>query len=111
MILILGKSCHRATQISLIYFARPDGGWLKRRPNILIYAEMLRFLLDGPKGPSRLAQSLGLNFYKFVEFAEFLESRQVIRKEVREGREVYFITPKGAQVLEDWKRVASAIGQ
>ena len=84
---------------------------MKRRPNILIYAEMLRLLLDGPKGPSRLAQSLGLNFYKFLEFAQFLESRQVIRRELQEGRELYFVTPKGAQVLEDWKRVASAIGQ
>jgi len=40
---------------------------LKRRPNILIYMEILDLLLDGPKGPSRLSQAMGLNFYKFLE--------------------------------------------
>jgi len=67
--------------------------------------EILDLLLDGPKGPSRLAQAMGLNFYKFVEFAEFLKTKELIRLETQEGHEVYFITPQGAEINADWKKV------
>jgi predicted transcriptional regulator len=73
--------------------------------------EMLRLLLEGPKGPSRLCQSLGLNFYRFLEFAKRLESAQVISKQVQEGHELYFLTPLGVQLLEDWERVWNTLGQ
>lgn len=78
---------------------------MKRRPNILIYMEILDLLLDGPKGPSRLSQAMGLNFYKFLEFASFLKSKQLIRSEDQEGHEMYFITPQGNELNQDWKRV------
>jgi predicted transcriptional regulator len=78
---------------------------LKRRPNILIYMEILDLLLDGPKGPSRLSQAMGLNFYKFLEFASFLKAKELIRSEVQEGHELYFITQQGAELNTDWKRV------
>jgi predicted transcriptional regulator len=81
-----------------------------RRPNVLIYMQMLRLLLDGPRGPSNLAQGLGLNFAKFMEFAGYLESRQLIRKEVESDHEVFYITPAGAQVHRDWRAVEEKLG-
>ena len=78
---------------------------MKRRPNILIYMEILDLLLDGPKGPSRLSQAMGLNFYKFLEFATFLRTKDLVRIETQEGHEVYFITPQGAEINADWKKV------
>lgn len=78
---------------------------MKRRPNILIYMEILDLLLDGPKGPSRLSQAMGLNFYKFLEFATFLKAKELIRSEDQEGHELYFITQKGSELNNDWKKV------
>ena len=78
---------------------------MKRRPNILIYMEILDLLLDGPKGPSRLSQAMGLNFNKFLEFASFLKSKELIRSEDQEGHELYFITQQGTDLNHDWKRV------
>jgi predicted transcriptional regulator len=78
---------------------------LKRRPNILIYMEILDLLLDGPKGPTRLSQAMGLNFNKFLEFATFLKARELIRSEDQEGHELYFITQKGFELNNDWKKV------
>ena len=78
---------------------------MKRRPNILIYMEILDLLLDGPKGPSRLAQAIGLNFNKFLEFASFLKAKELIRGEVQDGHETYFVTQQGADLNHDWKRV------
>jgi len=78
---------------------------LKRRPNILIYMEILDLLLDGPKGPSRLSQAMGLNFNKFLEFASFLKTKELIRSQEQDGHELYFITLQGAELNQDWKRV------
>ena len=78
---------------------------MKRRPSILIYMEILDLLLDGPRGPSRLAQAMGLNFNKFLEFASFLKAKQLIRVEVEEGHELYFITQQGVELNQDWKKV------
>lgn len=78
---------------------------MKRRPNILIYMEILDLLLDGPRGPSRLSQAMGLNFNKFLEFASFLETKQLIRIEEQDGHELYFITQQGSDLNHDWKKV------
>jgi predicted transcriptional regulator len=75
---------------------------LKRRPNTVIHMEILGLLLQGPKGPTRLAQAISLNFNKFLEFASFLEERRFIRKETRDERELYFITPEGVEVYRIW---------
>ena len=78
---------------------------MKRRPNILIYMEILDLLLDGAKGPSRLSQAMGLNFNKFLEFVSFLKAKELIRSEVQDGHELYFITQQGLELNNDWKRV------
>ena len=72
---------------------------------MLIYMEILDLLMEGPKGPSRLSQALNLNFAKFLEFATFLKAKEFIRSETQEGHEMYFITPQGAEINSDWKKV------
>jgi predicted transcriptional regulator len=83
---------------------------LKRRPNILIYMEILSLLLDGPRGPTRLSQAMGMNFGKFVEVASFLESKGLIRRGMLDDHEVYFITTEGVQVRRDWEKVWERLG-
>ncbi len=83
---------------------------MKRRPNILIYMEILALLHDGPRGPTRLAQALGLNFDKLLEFTAYLESKHVIRKEVRDGHDMFFITPEGVETRQHWREVWKTLG-
>lgn len=83
---------------------------MKRRPNILIYMEILGILLEGPRGPTKLAQGMGLNFGKLMEFAAFLESKKLIRRGTYEDQEVYYITTEGAEVRRDWEKVWGRIG-
>ena len=78
---------------------------MKKRERTLILMEILSILRSGPMGPTRLAQSTGLSFDKFMEFATLLESRRFVEKSVREGQNVYAMTPDGGQLLQDWERV------
>lgn len=72
--------------------------------------QMLRLLLDSPKGPTSLQQGLGLNYPKFVETAKLLESKELIRKDTEGEREVYRITPAGAQLHREWRSVVETLG-
>ncbi|MGA2664706.1 MAG: winged helix-turn-helix domain-containing protein [Nitrososphaerales archaeon] len=84
---------------------------MKRRPNILIYMEILRLLLDAPNGPSRLSQATGLNFPKFMEFAAYLESKRLIRRETDgDHHDVFYITTEGAALRRDWEKVWGVLG-
>ena len=83
---------------------------LKRRPNVIIYMQLLRLLLGGPRGPSSLQQALGLNYPKFMEFADYLESRQLIRTEQQGDREIYHITAAGAELHRSWREVEERLG-
>jgi predicted transcriptional regulator len=78
---------------------------LKKRASILTYMEILGILLQGPKGPTRLSQSLGVNFARLAGFTELLESRGLIKKGTQDEQEVYFITTEGAEVRRDWEKV------
>lgn len=71
--------------------------------------EILDLLLDGPKGPSKLSQAMGLNFNKFLEFVAFLTAKELIRVEAQEGHELYFITQEGSELNHDWKKVWSKL--
>ena len=48
---------------------------MKKRERILILMEILSILREGPRGPTRLAQAVGLSFDAFVEYATDIESR------------------------------------
>jgi len=83
---------------------------LKRRSNVIIYMQLLRLLLDGPRGPSRLQQALGLNYPKFIEFADYLESRQLIRTEYEGEHQLYYVTPAGVEAHRGWRQVEEKLG-
>lgn len=67
--------------------------------------EILSVLREGPKGPTRLAQAVGLSFDAFVEYAKDVESRGFVAKSVSDGHELYSISPDGQQLLSDWQKV------
>lgn len=71
--------------------------------------EILSILRSTPMGPTRLAQSTGLSFDKFMEVATLLELRHFVERSVREGQNVYSITPDGSQLLQEWERVWTKI--
>ncbi len=83
---------------------------MKRRPTTVLYMTILALLLDEPKGPSRLSQALGLNYYKFVEFANYLESKHFIRKELQDGHEIYFVSAEGVEVYRYWDAFRQKFG-
>ena len=78
---------------------------MKKRERILILMEILSILREGPRGPTRLAQSVGLSFDVFMDYAKDIESRRFVTKSVVEGHEVYMISPEGNQLLLDWQKV------
>jgi predicted transcriptional regulator len=82
---------------------------LKKRERTLILMEILSILRLRPMGPTRLAQSTGLSFDKFMEFATLLESRRFVEKSVRGGQNVYVITSDGSQLLQEWEKVWTKI--
>jgi predicted transcriptional regulator len=82
---------------------------LKKRERTLILMEILSILRTMPMGPTRLAQSTGLSFGKFMEFASPLESRGFVAKSVQGGQNVYTVTPEGIQLLQEWEKVWTKI--
>jgi predicted transcriptional regulator len=78
---------------------------LKKRERILIIMEILSILREGPRGPTRLAQAVGLSFDAFVEYAKEIESRRFMTKSIVDGHEMYSISQEGNQLLFDWQKV------
>lgn len=67
--------------------------------------EILSILREGPRGPTRLAQAVGLSFDASVEYAKDIESKGFVTKAVVDGHEVYSISSEGSQLLLDWQKV------
>ena len=78
---------------------------MKKRERILIQMEILSVLLEGPKGPTRLAQTVGISFDALTDYTRDMESRAFVVKSVSEGHEFYSVSPEGKQLLSDWQRV------
>jgi predicted transcriptional regulator len=78
---------------------------LKKRERILILMEILSILREGPRGPTRLAQAVGVSFDAFAEYVKEIESRRFVTKSAVEGHEVYMISQEGKQLLLDWQKV------
>jgi predicted transcriptional regulator len=78
---------------------------LKRRPSILIYMRILELLRDEPRGPTRLAQSVGFPYDKFLPFLQVVTTKGLVRKETSGTRDTYYITEEGRQVFMDWQKV------
>ena len=82
---------------------------MEKRERTLIMMEILSVLRSGPMGPTRLAQSTGLNFDRFMGFANLLESRRFVEKSMRDGQNIYIITSGGNQLLQEWESLWTKI--
>ena len=78
---------------------------MKRRPSILIYMRILELLREGPRGPTRLAQGVNLAYDKCAPYWQALEGKGLVKRESREGKEVFAVTQEGIQVYLDWQKV------
>lgn len=78
---------------------------MKKRERILIVMEILSVLREGPRGPTRLAQAVGISFDAFTVYAKEVESRGFVTKSVADGHELYTISSEGNQLLLDWQKV------
>jgi len=72
--------------------------------------DILTALLDGPKLPTRLAQTCNLNYDNLVRLVAMLESSRMVEKKVESGHELYSISPDGFKVQEQFKDVLLKLG-
>jgi predicted transcriptional regulator len=78
---------------------------LKKREPILIYMEILAVLFDGPKGPTRLAQTCNVNYGRLENFTKPLLEKELIRSSLVQGEEELAITKEGYEVYKEWLEV------
>ncbi len=78
---------------------------MKRRSDVLIYKDILGALLSGPVGPTRLARACNVPYDRLAGYLSFLESKLLVRREVQEGRELFYITQDGSQTHQDIEKV------
>jgi predicted transcriptional regulator len=78
---------------------------LKRRANIIIYMEILALLREEARGPTRLAQACNLSFDRLIAFIKLLEAKNLVRSDLQDGHELYYITTDGNQLYQDWMKV------
>jgi predicted transcriptional regulator len=82
----------------------------KRRPEVIILLDILAALLDGPKLPTRLAQTCNLSYDNLVRFAAKLESNGLVERRPEEGHELYAITVEGFDLQADFRRSLLRLG-
>ena len=78
---------------------------MKKREPVLIYMEILASLFSSPKGPTRLAQAVNVNYGRIENFILPLLERGLIRKEEADGQEVFIVTDEGYGVYRDWLEI------
>jgi predicted transcriptional regulator len=82
----------------------------KRRPDVVILLDILTALLDGPKMPTRLAQTCNLSYDNFVRFATVLESKKLVERKPAEGHELYALTVEGFKLQEEFRKNLLRLG-
>ncbi len=78
---------------------------MKTRPNVLTFMGILAVLCEGVRIPTRLAQACNINYVRLGEYLTPLETKGLIRKEMREGHEVYAISELGLRLYQDWENI------
>jgi len=71
----------------------------------VIQMEILASLFASPKVVTRLAQSCNVNLARMGSYSEPMLAKGLIKKETRDGQEVYSITEGGYQLYKDWLEV------
>lgn len=82
----------------------------KRRPDVIILLDILTALLDGPKMPTRLAQTCNLSYDNFVKFAAILETKKLLERKPEEGHELLAITAEGFKLQEEFRKSLLRLG-
>jgi predicted transcriptional regulator len=83
---------------------------VKRRPDVIILLDILTALLDGPKMPTRLAQTCNLSYDNLVRFATILESKKLVERKPEEGHELYAVTVEGFKLQEEFRKNLLRLG-
>lgn len=76
---------------------------VKRRADLVIFMDILGNLLDGPKGPTRLAQACNLDFETMSKFVAILLQRGLVSSIIEENRERFSITQAGVQIHRQYR--------
>jgi len=81
----------------------------KRRADLVIFMDILGNLLDGPKGPTRLAQACNMDFETMAKFVGILIERGLIQASTEDSREVYSIMPPGVEIHRQYRKFWEAL--
>lgn len=66
---------------------------------------MLAILIEGPRGPTRLAQACNVNYGRVSGFLEKLLEKGLIRKETVGEQEVFAVTDEGYEAYRLWGEI------
>lgn len=82
---------------------------MKRRSKIEIYMEILRSLSEGTKRAAHIMYHAHLSYAQTKSYLNHLLRNNLIFQEERYGKKVYGITPKGKEILENYKKIQKSI--
>jgi predicted transcriptional regulator len=78
---------------------------LRKREPLLIQMEILASLIASPKVITRLAQSCNVNMSRVEVLTGPMLARGLVRRQMEDGQEVYFITDEGYKLYNDWIQI------
>lgn len=82
----------------------------KRREDFIILLDILTALLEGPKRPTRLAQTCNVAYDKLSKYTTTLESNKLIERRQEQGHELYSLTVEGHKLEEEFRRNLERLG-
>ncbi len=82
---------------------------MKKREPVLIHMEILASLFQSPKLPTRLAQSIGVNYARLEPYTSGLLAKGLIVEKQLEGLKVLAITQEGYTLYQEWLEVWSRL--
>ena len=78
---------------------------MDRREPSAIYIDILANLIEGPRGPTKLAQACNINYVRLASFTDRLLEKGLIRKETVDQQEVLAATEQGYEVYRNWSEL------
>ena len=78
---------------------------MRKREPILIQMEILASLFASPKVITRLSQSCNVNLGRIENFTRPMLMKGLIRSQMVDGLEVFFITDEGYELYKDWLEI------
>ena len=75
------------------------------RDTSAIYIDILANLIEGPKGPTRLAQACNVQYGRIAGFTDRLLEKGLIRRETSGLQETFSVTEAGFEVYRTWSEL------